>query len=247
MGRRASTPLIKWRRLNETRYIIPQFACPAHSKCPRSSGRHHDDNILWGSTPHSTALVEHRVPCAERGNVPVTQEHILPCHSSCHHWICSPSQSFFYTKSQEKRIFMQQLERLWVEFMSPQITDRPSSYPWCGLLDKPESHEAAWGAKLSALWGEERVEALCPVMWGTAYPRANTVATVFISQLTLQPTVSTVSCPEASPSHSQWHCSGDYVAMKSINPFPHINVNDSQHCTHSWETHSSGCLEKHDR
>ena len=87
--------------------------------------------------------------------------------------------------------------------MSPQITERPSSYPWRGLLDKPESHEAAWGAKLSGLWGEEGVEALCPVMGGTAYLRANTVAIVFISQLTLQPAVSTVSRPEASPRHSQ--------------------------------------------
>ena len=49
------------------------------SKRPRSSGRHHDDNILCGRAPHSTALLEHRVQCAERGNAPATQGYTRPC------------------------------------------------------------------------------------------------------------------------------------------------------------------------
>lgn len=46
---------------------------------------------------------------------------------------------------------------------------------------------------------------------------------------TLQPHA---PCPAVSPSIPWQHCRGGYVVTKSVHSFPHLDLNDSQHCIH---------------
>lgn len=77
-----------------------------------------------------------------------------------------------------------------VRWIHVTTNERSASYPWGGLLDKPERHEEAWGAQLAVLWGQE-----C----------GSTADSLFISQPTLWPRA---LCPEDSPAFHGYSADG---------------------------------------
>ena len=106
--------------------------------------------------PHSAAPLEHRVPCVEWGNVPGTKDTYFLVTGAATTESVPQARAASTPKARRKEFVRKNCRGCEMEFTSPQIVARPSSYPWGALLDKPEPH---------GLWGGVSVEALWPVMW----------------------------------------------------------------------------------